>query len=149
MRKNGLTKTENFNFEYYSKEEQEKNGGYCASIIIGEQPHVYSRDKYKEENYALTNAVKMIDELGWIFEFKNYYYLNNGTKIEFKMLMNDYKLKGRLVFDLDIIIGIREYLTSIKTKHDKRVANVPKATSIVPILENRFASAHPTHKPMV
>ena len=123
LRKNGLTKTENFNFEYYSIEEQEKNGGYCASIIIGEQPHVYSRDKYKEENYALTNAVKMIDELGWIFEFKNYYYLNNGTKIEFKMLMNDYKLKGRLVFDLDIIIGIREYLTSIKNNYFNKYGN--------------------------
>ena len=110
LRKNGLTKSDNFNFIYYNEKEKSTNGGYDAAIIIGEHPHEYNAKKYNEKHYMKTNALKMILELGWIFEFKNYIYLNNGTKISFGVTSLDKKTKGWLLFDLDIIIGVKDYL---------------------------------------
>ena len=81
LRQNGLTKSDNFNFIYY------------------------------------TNALKMILELGWIFEFKNYIYLNNGTKVSFGVTSLDKKTKGWLLFDLDIIIGVKDYLLYIQPNY--------------------------------
>ena len=117
LRQNGLTKSDNFNFIYYNETEKSQNGGYDAAIIIGEHPHEYNKKKYKERNYMKTNALQMILELGWIFEFKNYIYLKNGTKVTFGVTSLDKKTKGWLLFDLDIIIGVKDYLTFIQDKY--------------------------------
>ena len=117
LKKNGLTKSENFHYKFYSNEEKKTNGGYDAAIIIGENPHEYNKDKYKIENYAKTKALSMIFKQGWIFEFLNYYYLPNGTRIDFGISALDKKTKGWLWLDLNFIIGIREYYYSIKLNY--------------------------------
>ena len=117
LRQNGLTKSDNFNFIYYTQKEKSTNGGYDAAILIGENPHEYNSEKYNEKTYLKTNALQMILELGWIFEFKNYAFLNNGTKVEFGITSLDKKVKGWLLFDLDIIIGVKDYLNFIKTNY--------------------------------
>ena len=117
LRQNGLTKSDNFNFIYYTQKEKSTNGGYDAAILIGENPHEYNSEKYNEKTYLKTNALQMILELGWIFEFKNYAFLNNGTKVEFGVTSLDKKVKGWLLFDLDIIIGVKDYLNFIKTNY--------------------------------
>ena len=117
LRQNGLTKSDNFNFIYYSEKQKSTNGGYDAGIIIGEFPHEYDKKKYNEKTYMKTNALKMILELGWIFEFKNYIYLNNGTKVSFGVTSLDKKTKGWLLFDLDIIIGVKDYLLYIQPNY--------------------------------
>lgn len=134
LRKNGLTKSDNFNFIYYNEKEKSTNGGYDAAIIIGEHPHEYNAKKYNEKHYMKTNALKMILELGWIFEFKNYIYLNNGTKISFGVTSLDKKTKGWLLFDLDIIIGVKDYLLYIQPNYfDKH-----KDQCSFKLVENRY-----------
>jgi heme/copper-type cytochrome/quinol oxidase subunit 2 len=88
-----------------------------GKLIIGEFPHEYDKKKYNEKTYMKTNALKMILELGWIFEFKNYIYLNNGTKVSFGVTSLDKKTKGWLLFDLDIIIGVKDYLLYIQPNY--------------------------------
>ena len=113
LKKNDIIKYENFFYKFYSEEEKKING-FDVAIIIGEQPHEYDNKKYKEENYFKTKAVKMILEPGWIFEFKNYYFLSNGTRINFGTSATDNVVRGWLWLDLDIIIGIKDYYNGIK-----------------------------------
>ena len=117
LKKDGLTKSENFHYKYYTKEEKKTNGGYDAAILIGENPHEYNKAKYKKENYMTTKALSMILTPGWIFEFLNYYFLPNGTRIDFGISALDKKLKGWLWLDLNIIIGIKDYYNSIKANY--------------------------------
>ena len=50
-------------------------------------------------------ALSIANDLGWIIGFKNYYYLSNGTKIEFGITPSlNFRVKGWLLLDLDIII---------------------------------------------
>ena len=114
LKNNDLVKYENFHYKFYTEEEKKTNGGFDTAIIIGEQPHEYDKDKYKEDYYLTTNALNMILEQGWIFEFKNYYYLSNGTKISFGLTNLAINVKGWLWLDLDIIIGIKEYFNSVQ-----------------------------------
>ena len=117
LKNNGLIKSENFHYKFYSDEEKKTNGGYDASILLGENPHEYNKDKYKKENYVTTKALSMILTQGWIFEFLNYYYLPNGTKIDFGISVFDNKMKAWLWLDLNIIIGIKDYYNSIKSNY--------------------------------
>ena len=59
----------------------------------------------------------MIMTQGWIFDFFNYYYLDNGTKVEFRISSLDNKVKAWLWLDLNIIIGIGDYYKSIKSNY--------------------------------
>ena len=118
LRRNGLTISDNFHYIYYTNEEKKKNGGYDAAILIGENPHEYNKKKFNENNYMTAKALSIANELGWIIGFKNYYYLSNGTKIEFGITPSlNFRVKGWLLLDLDIIIGIKEYLNSIKDNY--------------------------------
>ena len=130
LKKNELIKTENFHYRFYSQEEKKANGGYDSAIIIGEQPHEYDKNKYKEENYKRTNALDMVFEPGWILEFKNYYYLSNGTKINFRIGAIDDLVKGWFWLDLDIIIGTKDYYNSIKRDYFDKYTEECKAKKI-------------------
>ena len=130
LKKNGLIKSENFHYKFYSNEEKKTNGGYDAAILIGENPHEYNKDKFKEENYVKTKALSMVMTQGWIFEFLNYYYLPNGTRIDFGISALDKKLKGWLWLDLNIIIGIKDYYNSIKSNYFDNYKNECKSQLI-------------------
>ena len=114
LRKKGLTKSDNFHYVFYDEKEKKTNGGYDVALVVGENPHEYDKNKFKNKEYLKTNAQQMILEHGWIFEFKNYYYLSNGTIINFGITSSNFLVKGWLRLELNIIIGIKEYLNSIK-----------------------------------
>ena len=107
--------TYSFNFLFNNIEEKENE--YDASIIIGENPHEYNKEKYNENNYITTKALEWIQEPKWILEFQNYYYDNNGSKIFFKTNSLKNSIKGLFMFNLDIIIGVKSYLDSIKKNY--------------------------------
>ena len=117
LKKKHLAQSENYHFIYYSDNEKNFNGGYDAAILIGENPHEYNKDKYKEKNYVKTKALEMIKDLGWIIEFTNYYFLKDGTKISLNLTNFNNKIKGWFWFDLNFIIGTQDYLNSIKKNY--------------------------------
>ena len=59
----------------------------------------------------------MINDLGWIIEFTNYYFLKDGTKISLNLTNFNNKIKGWFWFDLNFIIGTQDYLNSIKKNY--------------------------------
>ena len=134
LRNKKLTKSDNFHYIFYTEKEKETNDGYDAAIVIGENPHEYDKNKFKGKEYVKTNALQMIQEPGWIFEFKNFYYLPNGTAINFGITSNNYLVKGWLRLDIDNIIGIKDYLNSIKMHY----FNYHKEECTFELVEQRY-----------
>ena len=116
LKEKGLTSSHNFFFLYNNDKEKEKSG-YDSSLIIGENPHNYNKEKYHEDNYIKSNALNYASEKAWALEFHNYFYSKNGTKIVFHLGDIKDKVKGIFWFDLDIIIGISKYLKEIKENY--------------------------------
>ena len=111
LKRSGLTSSQNF-FFLFNKE----NNLYNNSIVIGENPHEYNSKVYHESNYIKSKAIYWKGELTWTLRFKNYYYLNN-EKIYFHYNKKEDQIHGTFLFDLDIIIGIKDYFESIKLNY--------------------------------
>ena len=112
-----ITSSYNFNFIYHNEKQKKENDGYDAFLYIGEYPHEYNSKKYQDYNYVKTKATDWLMVPSWIFEFLNYFYTSNGTKISFSLTKDEYKIKGLFIFDLDIIIGTKDYFTQITTHY--------------------------------
>ena len=100
----------------YNKNEKNKKDENGISLIIGQNPHEYNNEKYHLNNYIKTEALKYSGSPSWTFDFINYYYYN-GNKIKFNFTSFEEKLKGTFWFNLDIIIGMHDYLRSIKLNY--------------------------------
>ena len=120
----------NFIFNYYNEKEKLDNGGYDASLLMGESPHEYNKEKYKENNYFKSNALFWILDPAWILEYTNYYFLKNGTKITFQKYSNNNQIQGIFVFDLDLIIGTKDYLQSIVANYFDEYSDECKLDSV-------------------
>ena len=115
FKKRKLTNSSNFNFLFYDKNNDSRNkNDYDASILIGENPHEYNKEKYNLKNYVTAKALEWIEQKTWILEFQNYFYDKNGTKIFLKLNKYRPKIKGIFLFDLEYIIGIYDYYKFIK-----------------------------------
>ena len=112
-----LINSYNFFFLYNSDKEKKEKEGDDISLLIGENPHEYNNKEYDINNYIKSPALPWISEPSWTLEFKNFYYLSNGSEINFHTSSINDRIKGTFVFNLDIIIGIRDYFRSIKTNY--------------------------------
>ena len=110
LKRNKLINSENFLFSF---NEQKENNEYEGSIIIGQNPHEFNKEKYHENNYILAElAGYWRGDLSWALKLKNFYYFN-GEKINFYYRKDD-QVHIEFLFDLDVIIGIKDYFESIK-----------------------------------
>lgn len=116
LKEANITNSYNFNF-LYNDNNDKNNIEYDASILIGENPHEYNKEKYKLKDYITSRALDYVIEPTWTLEFHNYYYDKNGTKIFFKVHSLKDKVKAMFLFHLEYIIGIREYYNSIKENY--------------------------------
>ena len=111
LKRSELISSQNF-FFLFTKDNNLNNN----FIIIGENPHEYNKRIYHENNYIKSKAFYWRGELTWTLKFKNYYYLN-GEKMNFHYNKNEEQIHGTFLFDLDIIIGIKDYFESIKLNY--------------------------------
>ena len=118
LKEANITNSYNFNFLFYDNNNNEKNkNDYDASILIGENPHEYNKEKYSLINYITTRTLDYYKEPSWLLEFQNYYYTENGTKIIFRLHNLKVEIKAIFWFHLEYIIGIRDYYLSIKDNY--------------------------------
>ena len=68
LKEENITNSYNFNFLFYDNNDKNKND-YDASIIIGENPHEYNKEKYNINNYIITKALEYFTEPAWTLEF--------------------------------------------------------------------------------
>lgn len=112
LRDNKLINSKNFFINYY----KEEINGYDAEIIIGEYPHdlypsKYNLNKYYRSRADISDIYNIPD---WVINFQNYFYNNNGTKINFYLTRIKEYMQVNFTFDIENIIGINEYLYQIK-----------------------------------
>ena len=116
LKRNKLTNKENFLFSFEIEDIPQENNEYEASLIIGQNPHEYNKEKYHENNYFQTNVASYWKgELTWSFKLKNYYYFN-GEKINF-YYKKENQVYAEFLFDLELIKGTKDYFESIKSNY--------------------------------
>ena len=116
LKRSELTSAHNYLFLFHNDKEKKENGGYDASLIIGENPHDFNKKRYHEKNYIQSKALYWLGDLTWTLRYKNYYYYN-GKQINFNFTRREELIHGIFLYNLDIIIGIKDYLLSIKSNY--------------------------------
>ena len=132
FKKRNLTNSSNFNFLFHDKNINSRNrneNDYDVSILIGENPHEYNKEKYNLKNYVTAKTLNWMFQKEWILEFQNYYYNRNGSKILFK-IHKESEIKGIFWFHLEYIIGIGDYYKSIKKDYFDNYKNECKANLV-------------------
>ena len=114
LKRDGLTNSQNFLFLYHTDEEKKLNG-YDISLLIGENPHNFNKEKYHEDYYMKSSTLFWKGQLTWALKFRNYYDYN-GDRIYFNYKKEE-QVYGIFLFYLDIIIGINDYFKSIKLNY--------------------------------
>ena len=132
LKDNQLINSKNFFINYY----KEKTDNYDAEIIIGNYPHEFDKDKYSINKYYKSRAeISLITSMpDWVFNFQNYLYTSNGTRINFYLTRIKEYMQGNFTFDLDNIIGINEYLYQIKINYFNKHLNECQINNI----QNRY-----------
>ena len=116
LKRAGITNSSNFFFIFNDDKIKNEIGGYNASVLIGENPHNYKKNKFHENHYIQSHVSFWKAELSWTLRFKNYYNFN-GEKIIFYYNKKEDLIHGIFMFDLDTIIGTEDYYQSIKTNY--------------------------------
>jgi hypothetical protein len=129
LKEKKVINSQNFMFLYHNDKEKVENGGYDASILIGDNPHEFNSKKYNNDNYYKSKALTWINKLNWMISFRNYYYYEKSTIFINSTIFQD-SIHAKFLFNLDIIIGIQQYYNSIKTNYFDKYDNKCKMTLV-------------------
>ena len=122
LKERNIINSQNLLFLYHNDKEKEENGGYDASILIGDNPHDFNDKEYNNDNYYKSKALNWVNEICWMVTFRNYYYFQKKQIFITFTSSSDYA-HAKFLFNLDIIIGIQQYYNSIKTNYFDKYEN--------------------------
>ena len=95
---------------FYWEIKYENNSGY---ISIGDPPHIYAPDNYKNKKFFEFNIQARYSTLNWAIQFKNIFLNKSGEIINLKK----YNLEGHNCLfypELNIILATNDFFNSIK-----------------------------------
>jgi len=103
---NSLVNSYDYTFQFTSDKD-----GY---LIIGEKPHEFDKNNYKEEQYILTGAKDRNYTFEWIIEFNSIYY--TGINVNNNTLYN-----STFTNDLSVIVDITYGLIEGTDNYEKNI----------------------------
>ena len=115
--KNNIIKDSNWAIKFYNNYEKEKDlnkKNYDGDFIIGSPPHETSPDKYKIEQFFISNALYYRNAQFWQIYFNNIYFFQNENQINIGLDSN-----VQFDFDIRIIFGSHNYYNLINNNFFK------------------------------
>ena len=106
IKEKNITNNYIFNFEYDDKNDDE------GLLIIGEEPHIYNKNKYREEQLRNDYAVAEHYDLVWGILFNSIYFFDEDNN---KTTINDIKY-ARFIPELNCIKGTLKYKKMLEEK---------------------------------
>jgi hypothetical protein len=107
-----VIKKKNITNNYYFSYEYDENNNDEGFLIIGEEPHIYNRNKYNEEQLKVDYAVGEHFDIVWGIMFNSIYFFDDDNN---KTTINDIKY-ARFVPEFNLIKGTLKYKAILEEK---------------------------------